>query len=135
MNNRGQARTLDALLALLVVIIGLSVVFRVYEFIRPSADSTLESLAYIALATLDSDGYLARIVYSNNTRLLECFLNAVLPAEYGYNCTVYNESWQRIISVEARGYDLYRARSAVYVLFGYNGTLSIRYVVLSISGG
>ena len=135
MSRSGQARTIDALLALIVVTLGLGVMFRVYEFARPQVHNTLEDTAYAALASLDSEGYLAKAVYSGDSRLLEAMLNSVVPAGYGYNCTVYGEGWSKLLSVEARGYDSYRASSAVYVLFGYNGTLSVRYVVLSVSGG
>ena len=131
----GQARTIDALLALIVIMLGLSIVFRVYEFVKPQSISTLEDTAYAALASLDSEGYLAKAVYSEDPRLLKALLNSVVPAGHGYNCTVYGDGWSKLLSVEARGYDPYRAGSAVYVLFGYNGTLSIRYMVLSVSGG
>ena len=135
MKRWGQARTIDALLALIVITLGLSVVFRVYEFVKPQGSPALEDTAYAALASLDSEGYLARAVYGEDPRLLEALLNSVVPAGYGYNCTVYGEGWSRLLSVETRGYDPYRASSAVYVLFGYNGTLLVRYVVLSVSGG
>lgn len=135
MNRWGQARIIDALLALIVIMLGLSIVFRVYEFVKPQGPSALEDTAYAALASLDSEGYLAKAVYSEDPRILEAVLNSVIPAGYGYNCTVYGEGWSRLLSVEARGYDPYRASSVVYVLFGCNGTLSVRYVVLSVSGG
>ncbi len=135
MSRWGQARTIDALLALIVVMLGLSMVFRVYEFVKPRGSPALEDTAYTALASLDYEDYLAKAVYGEDPRLLEALLNSVIPAGYGYNCTVYGEGWGKLLSVEARGYDPYRAGSAVYVLFGYNGTPSVRYVVLSVSGG
>ena len=80
-------------------------------------------------------GLLAEAVYGEDPRLLEALLNSALPAGYGYNCTVYDAAWRRLLSVEARGYDPLRAEAAVYVMFGYRGSPGVRYVVLSVSGG
>ena len=109
MSRRGQARTIDALLALIVITLRLSIVFRVYEFVKPQSISTLKDTAYAALASLDSEGYLAKATYGEDPRLLEALLNSVILVGYGYNCTVYGEGWSKLLSVEAREYDLYRA--------------------------
>ncbi len=87
MNRWGQARTIDALLALIVIVLGLSMVFRVYEFVKPRDSPALGDTAYTALASLDSRGYLAKAVYGEDPRLLEALLNSVIPTGYGYNCT------------------------------------------------
>jgi len=122
------------LLALIVIALSLNIVFRVYEFVKPQPSPVLEEIAYATLSSLDSEGYLAKAIYGEDLRLLETTLNSVVPTGYGYNCTVYGESWSRLLDVKSRGYDP-TGQAAQSTSCGCNDTLLVRYVVLSVSGG
>ncbi|MGB9134162.1 MAG: hypothetical protein WCC63_01020 [Candidatus Bathyarchaeia archaeon] len=99
LDNKGQMRTVEAFLAILLLFSALTIA----TLISPASDSDdYESLATVgmqALAAVDSDGGLGRLIDEGNWTALGEAMDAILPVGTAYNLTVYDENMQSLNDV------------------------------------
>jgi hypothetical protein len=93
-NKKGQIRTLEALLAVILIFsaLTLSVVFS--PVTNVNNQGALANLGLNALIEFDENGNLGKLIDQNNWTVIEQTLNVLLPMGVFYNLTVYNELMQ-----------------------------------------
>jgi hypothetical protein len=99
LDNKGQLRTVEAFLAILLLFSALTIA----TLISPASDSDgnelLADLGMQALVAADREGGLGRLVEKGNWTLLGEAMDALLPVGTAYNLTVYDQIMQSLNDV------------------------------------
>ncbi|RLE91372.1 MAG: hypothetical protein DRN04_12940 [Thermoprotei archaeon] len=126
MNRRAQVYTLDALVALLVLVLALSVCLQIGYLKPPQVKypSDAERILGILLESYE----IQNAVYRNDPETIKAYLESMLPKGAEYFLAVFDENWKLLfkIGVEVDGVP------AVAQLTGVNGTLEVRYIVFKV---
>jgi hypothetical protein len=99
LDNRGQMRTVEAFLAILLLFSALTVATLTSPTSNPSYPNALTTVAMQTLTSMDNDGQLGQLIYDGNWTALADALATLLPIGVGYNLTVYDENAQPINSI------------------------------------
>ncbi|UCG36683.1 MAG: hypothetical protein JSV64_08860 [Candidatus Bathyarchaeota archaeon] len=93
-NERGQMRTVEAFLSILLLFSAFAVATSISPSTDPRPDDSLTSVGMQALISLDGNGELGRLIDDRNwTRLTET-VSALLPVSICYNLSIYDENMQ-----------------------------------------
>ena len=95
-NRKGQIKTLEAFLAVILIFsaLTLSIVFSSVRNVNNQ--KVLETLGMNALIKFDDSGDLGNLIDQRNWTAIEQALSILLPLGVSYNLTIYNESMQSI---------------------------------------
>lgn len=99
LNNKGQMRTVEAFLAILLLFSALTVATSITPPSSLDNDNTLEAVGMQALVTIDNDGQLGRLIDERNWTGIANALNTLLPISISYNLTVYDENLNPVNNV------------------------------------
>lgn len=99
LDNRGQMRTVEAFLAILLCFSALSIATLISPTSNSNDADALATVGMQALVSMDNDGGLGRLIDEGNWTTLTDTLNTLLPVGVSYNLTVYNENLQPINTV------------------------------------
>ncbi len=99
LDNKGQMRTVEAFLAILLLFSALAMTTLVSPASNFENDSTLAPIGMQALVSMDIDGQLGRLADERNWTALTNALKTLLPVSISYNLTLYNENLQPINNV------------------------------------
>ena len=94
LNDRGQMRTVEAFLAILLLFSAVAIATSVSSPAHVDRDDTLATLGMQALISMDNDGQLGKLIDEGNWTALADALKTLLPVSISYNLTVYNENLQ-----------------------------------------
>lgn len=95
-NRKGQIRTLEAFLAVILIFsaLTLSIVFSSVRNVNNQ--EVLANLGLNALIKFDENGNLGNLIDQKNWTAIEQALNILLPLGVSYNLTIYDESMRSI---------------------------------------
>lgn len=96
LNNKGQIRTFEAFLAILLLFSALALATLVSPASNLDNDNSLANVGTQALVSMDNDGQLGRLIDERNWTTLADALNTLLPVGVSFNLTVYDENLQPI---------------------------------------
>lgn len=99
LNNKGQMRTIEAFLSILLLFSALALTTLVSPASNIESDKNLTSLGMQALLSIDIDGQLGKLVDQANWTTLTQILNILLPSGISYNLTVYDENMNALNDV------------------------------------
>lgn len=99
LNNRGQMRTVEAFLAILLLFSTLTIATLVSPASNVNHDNSLTSTGMQALVSMNNDGQLGRLIDERNWTALTDMLSTLLPIGVSYNLTVYDENLQPVNNV------------------------------------
>lgn len=99
LNNKGQMRTVEAFLAILLLFSALAIATSVSPADNPDYDNTLESEGIQVLVSINNEGQLGKMIDKRNWTALTDALDTLLPVGISYNLNVYNEDLQKINNV------------------------------------
>ena len=99
LNNKGQMRTVEAFLAILLLFSALAIATSVSPADKPGYDNTLESEGIQVLISINNEGQLCKLIDKRNWTALTDALNTLLPIGISYNLKVYDEDLQQINNV------------------------------------
>jgi len=88
-DKRGQVRTIEALLASILLLSFIALVPPNQQQVDSSSNA-LSSMALNALVSLDDDGSLASLVDVQDWKTLEIHIQSVIPAAVWFNLTVFD---------------------------------------------
>ena len=94
-NNKGQIRIIEAFFASVLILSSLALIPQETS-VQSSNDRVLQSTAHDILATLDSDGYLSKLIDNRNWTSLKKEIQSTLPLTVWFNLTVFDENMQPI---------------------------------------
>lgn len=94
-NNKGQIRIIEAFFASVLILSSLALIPPETN-VQNSNDKVLQSTARDILATLDSDGYLSKLIDNKNWTSLKREIQSSLPLTVWFNLTVFDENMQPI---------------------------------------
>jgi len=126
MNEKGQAYTLDALVALIILAVGLVVCVSLASVNPVRLESPVSAERVLGQLLLCYD--LQNAIYLGDVKAIRAHLESVLPKGARYYLAVYDENWAKLYEI---GVD-FEGVTAVAQLLGVNGTFQIRYVVLKV---
>jgi hypothetical protein len=153
LDDRGQMRVIEVILASFIVISALSfvTVFAVTPTTPGFEISDIEKMGLSVLHDMDQQGLLAQMVYSRNWRDLRTILKITLPIDVYFNLEIYNLEGAKIntndpiLYGDASTFDLSKnIASVTYTLMGYTmqngvGNVQARYqpqiLILQLSRG
>jgi hypothetical protein len=99
LDNKGQMRTIEAFLAILLMFSA----FALTTLVTPAATSTnnndLATVGTQALISMDNNGELGKLIDERNWAAIADVLNVLLPVGMSYNLTVYDENLQPLNNV------------------------------------
>ena len=96
-DNRGQIRVLEAFFAIAVVFSALLLTRPIYAYLEGrDGQADLYIIGLNALAQLDGDGELGRLIAQGNWTEISSRLSILLPLGVSYNLTVYDENLEVI---------------------------------------
>ena len=98
-DNRGQMRTVEAFLAILLLFSALTVATLVSPTSNASHRNALTTVAMQTLVAMDNDGHLGLLIDDRNWTELGNALTTLLPVSVVYNLTVINENAQPINNI------------------------------------
>lgn len=98
LNNRGQMRTVEAFLSILLLFSALAITTLISPASKLSKDNT-STVGMQALVSMDNDEQLGRLIDEGNWTTLACALNMLLPVGISYNLTVYDGNLQVVNNV------------------------------------
>ena len=98
-DNRGQMRTVEAFLAILLLFSALTVATLVSPTSNANHRNALTTVAMQTLVTVDSDGQLGLLIDDRNWTELAGALATLLPVSVVYNLTVFDENARPINNV------------------------------------
>ena len=99
LDDRGQMRTVEAFLAILLLFSAFAITTLVSPASEADREDTLATVGMQALVSMDVDGQLGRLVEDGNWTVLADALAIQLPVGVSYNLTVYDENLQPINNV------------------------------------
>ncbi len=99
LDNRGQMRTVEAFLAILLCFSALSIATLISPTSNSNDADALATVGMQALVSMDNEGGLGRLIDGGNWTALADALNTLLPMGVSYNLTVYDENLQPINTV------------------------------------
>jgi len=94
-NNKGQIRIIEAFFASVLILSSLALIPPETN-VQNSNDRVLQSTARNILATLDSDGYLSKLIDNKNWTSLKKEIQSSLPLTVWFNLTVFDDNMQPI---------------------------------------
>jgi len=95
-NRKGQIRTIEAFLAVLIIFLALTPSIMFSPVRNVNNQEALANLGLNALIKFDENGNLGKLIDQRNWTAIEQALNVLLPLGASYNLTVYNELMQPI---------------------------------------
>ena len=98
-NNRGQMRTVEAFLAILLLFSALTMATLISPASNVDHDNSLMSTGMQALVSMNNDGQLGKLIDERNWTALAGVLSTLLPLGVSYNLTVYDEDSQPLNNV------------------------------------
>jgi len=98
-DDKGQMRTVEAFLAILLLFSAFSIITLVTPAATPTNNDELATVGTQALVSMDNNGELAKLIDERNWTAIANALNVLLPAGMSYNLTVYDENLQSLNNV------------------------------------
>jgi len=99
LNNRGQMRTVEAFLAILLLFSAFGITTLISPASNVNNNNTLTTIGMQTLVSMNNDGQLGRLINEKNWTALADALDTLLPLGTSYNLTVYDENLQTINNV------------------------------------
>lgn len=92
LNNRGQMRTVEAFMSILLLFSAFGITALMHRASNPGKDVELSTIGLQTLLSLDRDGQLGRLIDERDwSALVEC-LNTLISLGVSFNLSIYNES-------------------------------------------
>ncbi len=91
-NNKGEMRTVEVFLAILLLFSALAVATLVSPVSTPDNHNDLANVGMQTLVSIDSDGQLGRLIDTKSWTTLAEALGIALPRAISYNLTIYDEN-------------------------------------------
>ena len=91
-DNRGQMRTVEAFLSILILFAAFGIVTLASPTLNTQKASTLRNTGLQALLSIDDQGELGKLIIAKNWTALTTSLQNVLPAGVCFNLTVLDEN-------------------------------------------
>ncbi len=99
LDDKGQMRTVEAFLAILLLFSALTVATSITPAANLDNHDTMKSIGMQALASADSDGQLGRLIEERDWTGISNVLNTLLPVSISYNLTIYDENFNPVNNV------------------------------------
>jgi hypothetical protein len=94
LDDKGQMRTIEAFLAILLLFSAFALTTLVTPAATPTNNDDLATVGTQALISMDNNGELAKLIDERNWTAIADALNVLLPVGMSYNLTVYDENLQ-----------------------------------------
>ena len=99
LNNKGQMRTIEAFLSILLLFSALALATLISPAANLDNDNTLATIGMQALVSMDTDGRLGRLIDEGNWTIVASALDTLLPVGISYNLSVFDEELQPVNNV------------------------------------
>ena len=99
LDNKGQMRTVEAFLAILLLFSALTIATLTSPASNREDNESLTAIGMQTLAAVDNDEGLGRLIDGGNWTVLGEAINMLLPVGTAYNLTVYDERMQPLNNV------------------------------------
>jgi hypothetical protein len=130
--DKGQIRTIEAFLAVLIIFSSFAVSSSLTVTQRTSRNADLASVGLQALMTLDSDGSLGAYISNGDWTGLQNAFETVLPIGMCFNLTVYDDQMQQVsnASISNGGFSSQQVAFVEYVVATQEAVL--RYYIVRV---
>jgi len=98
-DDKGQMRTVEAFLAILLMFSAFALTTLVTPAATPTNNDDLATVGTQALISMDNNGELGKLIDERNWTVIADALNVLLPVGMSYNLTVYDENLQSLNNV------------------------------------
>jgi hypothetical protein len=99
LDNKGQMRTVEAFLAILLLFSAFALAALVTPAATPTNNDDLAAVGTQALISMDNNGELGKLIDERNWTAIADALNVLLPVGMSYNLTVYDENLHSLNNV------------------------------------
>lgn len=129
--SKSQTRIIESLIAASLLILSF-LLMNVFLFIENVEIKNVGELKEIAEGTLTFLLYndILTKSYEKKYNVIVNFLEKIIPKNYGYKISIYNESWKEIWSYKRSNFNINNSESAFIILNGYKGSKYTYFLII-----